>query len=138
MEIDNKTKASVLRWLANGHRRKDTFEVGSLLDSADKLDPPEKPIHPHDGCKGMVVDFVVDGNTKRGVYREGDHPSSHIIPREQSKIPAFLCDGTRPEWVKDDDMVWFYAGCHVDEANYIYWSKCNGMHFCVLDPVEVQ
>ena len=141
MEIDNKTKATVLREIANNNivSIAGDHEFASRCNyEADKLDPPEKPIHPHEGCEGMVVYY--NNYTTLGVYRAGDIPGKHTIPRQASKVPAFLCDGTRPEWVKDDDIIWFpwLRSRKISTADCIGWGIYAGNHFCVLNPVEVE
>ena len=139
MEIDNKTRAAVLREI-QGHfegvgEKYTASEVGRI---ADKLDPPQKPIHPHEGCDGMLV--VGDGISKAYVHIDDEHSERWKIPREASKVPAFLCDGTRPEWVKDNDIIWFpwSPDRKISTADRIGWGLFENMHFCVINPVQVQ
>ena len=140
MEIDNKTKAAVLREFADNMSEpgvdRSVYELAR--SEADKLDPPEKLIRPHDGCEGMIVECIKTG--EKTVFREyyKEYPGIYSIPREASKVPAFLCDGTRPEWVKDGDFVWFYTCMSTAEAWVTDWQRFNGMHFCVINPIEVQ
>ena len=56
MEIDNKTKAAVLREYADEIAEHGGEIIRQMLYArADKLDPPEEPIHPHEGCGEMPV-----------------------------------------------------------------------------------
>ena len=56
-EIDNKTKAAVLREFADNMSEpgvdRSVYELAR--SEANKLDPPEKPIHPHDGCTELFA-----------------------------------------------------------------------------------
>ena len=138
MEIDNKTKAAVLREFADNMSEpgvdRSVYELAR--SEADKLDPPLQPIRPHDGCGGMVV--VNSVGLVRPFIPSVDDPRRWQVPREPSKVPAFLCDGTRPEWVMDGDFVWFYTCMSTAEAWVTDWQRFNGMHFCVINPIEVQ
>ena len=142
MEIDNKTKAAVLREFADNLETEGYSETAKLTRvEADKLDPPLYPIHPHAGCDGMKIELVKknDCTTEIDIYEHGYHkPNKWQIPREASKVPAFLCDGTRPEWVKDGDFVWFYTCMSTAEAWVTDWQRFKGMHFCVINPIEVK
>ena len=48
MEIDNKTRATVLREFAQRWRECEYIKVELISEEAEELDPPEKPIHPHE------------------------------------------------------------------------------------------
>ena len=137
-DIDNKTKAVYARQLAeilerNGENQASIF----LKEIAERFDPPEKPIHPHDGCEGMVVHHVDDNNPV--LFK----PEIHTAIRYQffnkpSKIPAFLCDGTKPEWVMPGWLVWFIKDGGIIKARSVEWEYKESEYFCVLNPVEVQ
>ena len=138
MEIDNKTKAAVLREFADNMSEpgvdKSVYELAR--SEADKLDPPVQPIRPHDGCGGMVV--VNSVGLVRPFIPSVDDPMQWKVPLEASKVPAFLCDGTRPKWVKDDDLVLVNGHKRWQRADSWIWLELKHCHFCVLNPVQVQ
>ena len=139
--IDNKTKAAVLREFADNMSEpgvdRSVYELAR--SEADKLDPPEKPIHPHNGCDGMVI--VDKHSGKSYVFNVSSHigKSCMQIPREPSKVPAFLCDGTRPDWVDDKCYVMFINPPGIIRRAAVYnWDVRDGEYFCVINPIEVQ
>ena len=150
MQIDNKTKAAVLREYAEKMKQDGQLETaGNLIYEAEELDPPEKPIHPHDGCEGMVIEalyaidvYIAAGDMEVAGDFEIKHNHGWQIPRQASKVPAFLCDGARPGWLNDDDRVWMISELkgkvHIYKADDWNWENHSGAHFCVLNPVEVE
>ena len=137
MQIDNKTRAAVLREYADEMKARGGEIMRQMLYArADKLDPPLYPIHPHAGCDGMLV--VGDGISKAYVHIDDEHSERWQVPREASKVPAFLCDGTQPEWVKDDDMVLVIDYRRMQRAYAWIWPELKHCFFCVINPIEVQ
>ena len=137
MEIDNKIRAAVLREYADEMKAHGGEIIRQMLyERANKLDPPEKPIHPHNGCEGMVV--KPQWSEGKIIYNHDWPTEKFEVPREASKVPAFLCDGTRPEWVKDDDMVLVIDYRRMQRADAWIWPELKHCFFCVLNPIEVQ
>ena len=138
MELDNKTRAAVLREYADNMSEPgvDRSVYQLARSEADKLDPPEKPIHPHDGCEGMVVKFV--GASGNRVYIGSWCREDFEIPREASKVPAFLCDGTRPEWLPDECIIIFPMSTYPHDPGSVSWGRMEGKKFSAIIPIEVQ
>ena len=148
MDIE-KVKAKIYRDIArsiNEGRLDSELRDNTLseffYDQAEIIDPTGVT-HPNKNCEGLIVEWANKHKNGEGMYVFSkkspsvfNHPKNFAVPDRAVTVPVRVCDGTKPDWVDQDNTVLFLSG-GCGPADSFDWSELEGARFVVLRIVEV-